>query len=98
MLQSKQNSHFTAVMQAFKGSFLLLTCLEFSMDGQLVKLWLSLCVLSLLSGFVPITGYTCLSLYRVTEGADEKDEQFGGKDTKLALEADTPSSPFGGNK
>lgn len=77
MIQSKQDSHFTALMQAFKGSFLLLACPELSMDGQLVKLWLSLCVLSLLSGFVPITGYTCLSLYRVTEWADEKGEQFG---------------------
>lgn len=68
VLQSKQNSHFTAPIQVFKGSFLFLACPEPAMDGQIVKLWLSLCVLSLLSGFVPITGYTCLPLYRVTVG------------------------------
>lgn len=77
VLQSKPNSHFTGLIQAFKSSFLLLACPESAMDGQLVKLWLSLCVPCLLSGFVPITGYTCLSLYRATEPADEKDEEFG---------------------
>lgn len=80
MLQSKQNSHFTALIQGFKGSFLLLAFPEFAMDGQLVKLWLSSSVLSLLSGFDPITGYMCLSLYRVT-GLMKKMSNLGRKRT-----------------